>query len=52
MFGEGIKPKPGRNWYRNKMEFTFGDAYQGGPIGLMHKHGNSDIVEVSQTARL
>lgn len=45
---EGISPSPARNGYRNKMEFTFGDAYQGGPIELgMHKRGKfHDIVSV------
>ncbi len=35
--------------YRNKMEFTFGDEYLGGPLALgMHKRGSTyDIVNVS-----
>ncbi len=36
--------------YRNKMEFTFGDEYMGGPLALgMHKRGSFyDIVNVSE----
>lgn len=45
---EGIQPSPVRNAYRNKMEFSFGDEYKGGPIALgMHKRGSfHDIVSV------
>ena len=31
---EGIKPSPIRYGYRNKMEFSFGDAYKDGPLSL------------------
>lgn len=35
---EGISPSPVKSEYRNKMEFSFGDEYKGGPITLgMHK---------------
>ena len=47
---EGIIPSPVHTEYRNKMEFSFGDAYKGGPLSLgMHKRGSFyDIVEVEQ----
>ena len=46
---EGIKPSPAVEAYRNKMEFSFGDAYKDGPLSLgMHKRGSFyDIVTVS-----
>ncbi len=38
---EGIKPSPIQFAYRNKMEFSFGDAYKDGPLALgMHKRGS------------
>mgnify|MGYP000764928063 CR=1 FL=1 len=45
---EGIIPSPVSEKYRNKMEFSFGDAYKGGPLSLgMHKRGSFyDVVEV------
>ena len=45
---EGIKHSPRQFAYRNKMEFTFGDAYKDGPLALgMHKRGSFyDIVTV------
>lgn len=47
---EGIKHSPEQFGYRNKMEFTFGDAYKDGPLALgMHKRGSFyDIVTVSE----
>ncbi len=47
---EGIRPSPLQFGYRNKMEFTFGDAQKGGPLTLgMHRRGSSyDIVSVEQ----
>ena len=47
---EGIVPSPVHTEYRNKMEYSFGDAYKGGPLSLgMHKRGSFyDIVEVDQ----
>ena len=37
---EGIFPSPVQTGYRNKMEFTFGDAYKDGPLALgLHKRG-------------
>ena len=45
---EGIKGSPQEYEYRNKMEFSFGDEYMGGPLALgMHKRGSFyDIVSV------
>ncbi len=45
---EGILPSPVTKEYRNKMEFSFGDEYKGGPLALgMHRRGNFyDIVSV------
>lgn len=45
---EGISPSPKEDGYRNKMEFSFGDAYKDGPLTLgMHKKGSfHDIVYV------
>ena len=47
---EGIKASPVQFGYRNKMEFSFGDAYKDGPLALgMHKRGSFyDIVTVDQ----
>lgn len=47
---EGIKGSPRQFGYRNKMEFSFGDAYKDGPLALgMHKKGSFyDIVTVDQ----
>ncbi len=46
---EGIHPSPDETGYRNKMEFTFGDPFKGGPLVLgMHKKGSFyDIVDTS-----
>ena len=45
----GIKESPMKSEYRNKMEFSFGDEYKGGPLALgMHKRGSFyDLVTVS-----
>ncbi len=45
---EGIKGSPIHEGYRNKMEFSFGDEYMGGPLALgMHKRGSfHDVVNV------
>lgn len=47
---EGIKGSPCQFGYRNKMEFSFGDAYKDGPLALgMHKRGSFyDIVTVEK----
>lgn len=44
----GITASPREEAYRNKMEFSFGDAYRNGPLALgMHKRGSFyDIVTV------
>lgn len=46
----GIKASPVQHDYRNKMEFSFGDAYKDGPLALgMHKRGSFyDIVSVRE----
>lgn len=43
---EGIHGSPTEFGYRNKMEFSFGDEYKGGPLALgLHKKGSTyDIV--------
>lgn len=47
---EGIHPSPSEQSYRNKMEYTFGDEYQNGPLALgMHKRGAFyDIVPAAE----
>lgn len=46
---DGILPSPYIWGYRNKMEFSFGDEYKGGPLALgLHKKGSiHDIVNTS-----
>ena len=46
---EGILASPVQEGYRNKMEFTFGDAYKDGPLALgLHKKGSfHDILHVA-----
>ena len=46
---DGILPSPEIKGYRNKMEFSFGDEYKGGPLTLgLHKKGSvHDIVNAS-----
>lgn len=43
---EGIKGSPQEFAYRNKMEFSFGDEYKGGPLSLgLHKKGSTyDVI--------
>ncbi|MBQ3906919.1 MAG: 23S rRNA (uracil(1939)-C(5))-methyltransferase RlmD, partial [Lachnospiraceae bacterium] len=45
---EGVQESPVKYEYRNKMEFTFGNAYKDGPLTLgMHKRGSFyDVVSV------
>ncbi|MBQ8518039.1 MAG: 23S rRNA (uracil(1939)-C(5))-methyltransferase RlmD [Agathobacter sp.] len=45
----GIKGSPLQAAYRNKMEFSFGDAFKGGPLALgQHKRGSFyDILTVT-----
>lgn len=49
---EGVKSSPKQFEYRNKMEFSFGDEFKGGPLSLgMHKKGSFyDIVPVEKCA--
>ena len=44
------KGSPISDGYRNKMEFSFGDEYKGGPLALgMHRRGSFyDIVNTPQ----
>lgn len=46
---DGIFPSPCEWGYRNKMEFSFGDEYKGGPLSLgLHKKGSiHDIINAS-----
>lgn len=46
----GIKGSPVQAAYRNKMEFSFGDAFKGGPLALgQHKRGSFyDILTVTE----
>lgn len=46
----GIKGSPKQTEYRNKMEFSFGDAFKGGPLALgQHKRGSFyDILTVTE----
>ncbi|MBR3810948.1 MAG: 23S rRNA (uracil(1939)-C(5))-methyltransferase RlmD [Agathobacter sp.] len=46
----GIKGSPMQAEYRNKMEFSFGDAYKDGPLALgQHKRGSFyDILTVTE----
>ena len=45
---DGIRKSPVESAYRNKMEYSFGDEYKGGPLSLgMHKKGGfHDIITV------
>ena len=47
---EGIKASPVAGGYRNKMEFSFGDEWKGGPLALgMHRRGSFyDIVNTPE----
>ncbi len=49
---EGILGSPAEWGYRNKMEFSFGDEYKGGPLSLgLHKKGSfHDIITVDDCA--
>ncbi len=46
---EGVKASPKEFAYRNKMEFSFGDAYKDGPLTLgLHKKGSTyDVLTAS-----
>jgi tRNA/tmRNA/rRNA uracil-C5-methylase (TrmA/RlmC/RlmD family) len=47
---EGVLGSPEEWNYRNKMEFSFGDEYKGGPLALgLHKKGSfHDIVDIEK----
>ncbi len=49
---EGIEASPEPLQYRNKMEFTFGDAEKDGPLTLgLHRQGSTyDVLEVKNCA--
>lgn len=50
---EGILGSPEEFGYRNKMEFSFGDAYKGGPLSLgLHKKGSAYDVLTTADCRL
>ncbi len=50
---ESIKGSPRAYEYRNKMEFSFGDSYMGGPLALgMHKRGSFYDVEKVSDCRI
>ena len=49
---EGILKSPSQFRYRNKMEFTFGDAEKDGPLtlGLHRQHSTHDIISIDSCA--
>ncbi len=50
---DGIKASPSEFGYRNKMEFSFGDAEPGGPLTLgLHKKGTTYDVLTADSCRL
>lgn len=50
---EPIKRSPREFAYRNKMEFSFGDEYKGGPLSLgLHKKGSTYDVLTAADCRL
>lgn len=50
---EGIMGSPEEFGYRNKMEFSFGDKYKGGPLSLgLHKKGNTYDILTASDCRL
>ncbi len=50
---EGIKGSPNEFGYRNKMEFSFGDKYKGGPLSLgLHKKGSTYDILTASDCRL
>ena len=50
---EGIKASPKEFGYRNKMEFSFGDAYKDGPLSLgLHKKGSTYDILTAADCRL
>ena len=50
---EDIVPCTVSEGYRNKMEFTFGDKYKGGPLALgMHRRGSMYDIETVTSCRI
>ncbi len=50
---EGILPSPLQDGYRNKMEFSFGDAVKDGPLTLgLHKKGSTYDILTAADCRL
>ena len=50
---EGIRRSPKEFTYRNKMEFSFGDAYKDGPLTLgLHKKGSTYDVLTANDCKL
>ena len=50
---EGILPAPQETEYRNKMEFSFGDAQKNGPLTLgMHRRGSFYDIETVDHCRI
>lgn len=50
---EGILESPRQLGYRNKMEFSFGDEYKGGPLSLgMHKRGSFYDIVTTQSCQI
>ncbi len=49
----GIVPSPNQLRYRNKMEFSFGDSYKGGPLSLgLHQRNRFYEIETTDTCQL
>ena len=50
---QGLKPSPVAEGYRNKLEFSFGDAYKGGPLALgMHRKGSFYDIVTTEACRI
>ncbi len=50
---EGILSGPVHEAYRNKMEYSFGDSYKGGPLALgMHRRGSMYDIETVTECRI
>lgn len=50
---KGIQGSPNIEFYRNKMEFTFGDEFKGGPLTLgMHRKGKFYEIETVENCNI
>ena len=50
---EGIKGSPNELYYRNKMEFSFGDEMKDGPLALgLHKKGSFHDIVTADTCKI